>query len=398
MGILGQVSLSDEERDRIALSVVVFVVLFAQILLYPGIADLVEVLGASPAINAGAVFVGVEFVAYVVFAGVWGGLSDSQGRRVPLVVVAYVVAIVAYLGIAFVPVAGVGFGSALALRFVQGGATVGGFSLALTTLMDLGGRHGHNMGAAGVAIGAGVGFGAPVGGFVYELGPLYPLYATPPRSSLRRRLSSSYTVEDRAPTTNRGLSRALERLVSTPSLAVPYAFGFVDRLTAGFFALVGTFYFRETFGLGPAETGLTLAFFFTPFALLQYPLGRLSDSVGRVPPIIAGSVLYGVAVFCVVVAPTLTTARGAMLAVGVLGALVAPATMALVTDLSPPDGRGASMAGFNVAGSLGFLVGVVVGTFLAENHGFFTAFAVVGASEVVVAVVALPFLVRLDTD
>jgi len=120
--------------------------------------------------------------------------------------------------------------------------------------------------------------------------------------------------------------------------------------------------------------------------------------VGRVPPIIAGSVLYGVAVFCVVVAPTLTTARGAMLAVGVLGALVAPATMALVTDLSPPDGRGASMAGFNVAGSLGFLVGVVVGTFLAENHGFFTAFAVVGASEVVVAVVALPFLLRLDTD
>jgi len=396
MGILGQVALSDEERDRIALSVVVFVVLFAQILLYPGIADLVEVLGASPAINAGAVFVGVEFVAYVVFAGVWGGLSDSQGRRVSLVVVASVVASVAYLGIAFVPVAGVGFGSALALRFVQGGATVGGFSLALTTLMDLGGGHGRNMGAAGVAIGAGVGFGAPVGGFVYELGSLYPLYAA--SLLLATAAVFSYTVEDRAPTTNRGLSRALERLVSTPSLAVPYAFGFVDRLTAGFFALVGTFYFRETFGLGPAETGLTLAFFFTPFALLQYPLGRLSDSVGRVPPIIAGSVLYGVAVFCVVVAPTLTTARGAMLAVGVLGALVAPATMALVTDLSPPDGRGASMAGFNVAGSLGFLVGVVVGTFLAENHGFFTAFAVVGASEVVVAVVALPFLLRLDTD
>jgi len=220
MGILGQVALSDEERDRIALSVVVFVVLFAQILLYPGIADLVEVLGASPAINAGAVFVGVEFVAYVVFAGVWGGLSDSQGRRVSLVVVASVVASVAYLGIAFVPVAGVGFGSALALRFVQGGATVGGFSLALTTLMDLGGRHGHNMGAAGVAIGAGVGFGAPVGGFVYELGPLYPLYATPPRSSLRRRLSShtpSKTAHPRPTAACRAPSNVSSRHPRSPS-------------------------------------------------------------------------------------------------------------------------------------------------------------------------------------
>lgn len=385
-----------EESDRLALSTVVFVVLFAQILLYPGIADLVEALGASPDIDAGAVFIGVEFVAYVLFAGVWGALSDSWGKRVPLVVASSAVASAAYLGIALAPAAGIGFGGVLLLRFVQGGATVGAFSLALTTLMDLGGGHGRNMGAAGVAIGAGVGLGAPAGGFVYEVGALVPLYAA--TLLLATSAVVCYNADDRAPTGERGIGRALRRLASTPSLAVPYAFGFVDRLTAGFFALVGTFYFRETFALGPAETGLTLAFFFTPFALLQYPLGRLSDRVGRVPPIVAGSVLYGVAVFGVVLAPTLTTARGAMLAVGVLGALVAPATMALVTDLSPPDGRGTGMAGFNVAGSLGFLVGVVGGAFLAERYEYFLAFSVVGGSEVVIAVVALPFLLRLGVE
>lgn len=171
-----------------------------------------------------------------------------------------------------------------------------------------------------------------------------------------------------------------------------------DRLTAGFLALVGTFYFRETFALGAAETGVTLAFFFAPFALLQYPLGRLSDRVGRVPPVVVGSLLYGVAVFAVAAAQSLGAARGAMLAVGVLGALVAPATMALVTDISPTQGRGAAMAGFNVAGSLGFLVGAVVGAFLAEEYGFLAAFAVVGGSEVVVAVGALPFLLRLGVE
>jgi MFS family permease len=140
---------------------------------------------------------------------------------------------------------------------------------------------------------------------------------------------------------------------------------------------------------------VTLAFFFVPFALLQYPLGRLSDRVGRVPPVVVGSLLYGVAVFSVSLAPSLTTARAAMLGVGVLGALVAPATMALVTDISPPEGRGAAMAGFNVAGSLGFLVGAVGGAFLADIYDFSVAFGVVGGSEVVVALVALPFLLRL---
>jgi MFS family permease len=387
--------LGDEGRDRLALSAVVFVVLFAQILLYPGVADLVEALGGSPDIGAGAVFVAAEFVGYIAFAGVWGAASDSWGRRVPLVVLASAVACAGYAGISLAPVAGLPFGAVLLVRFVQGGATVGAFSLALTTLMDLGGGHGRNMGAAGVAIGAGVGFGAPVGGFVYEAGALLPLYLAAALLGAAGVLAA--TVEDRTPTGERGVGRAVRRLARTPALAVPYAFGFVDRLTAGFFALVGTFYFRETFGLGPAETGLTLAFFFAPFALLQYPLGRLSDRIGRVPPVVAGSVLYGAAVFGVVLAPSLAGARASMLSVGVLGALVAPATMALVTDISPRDGRGAAMAGFNIAGSLGFLVGVVGGASLAEVS-YLVAFAVVGATEVAIAVVALPFLLRLGVE
>ena len=383
----------DEDRDRLALSAVVFVVLFAQMVLYPGIADLVEALGASPELDAGAVFITAEFAAYILFAGFWGALSDSSGKRVPFVVVASVVASAAYLGVALAPAAGLPFEGVLVFRFVQGAATVGAFSLALTTLMDLGGGHGRNMGAAGVSIGAGVGLGAPVGGVLTEIDALGPLYVA--SALLAAAAFLCITVEDRVPTGERGLGRVLGRFVSTPSLAVPYAFGFVDRLTAGFFALVGTFYFRETFGLGAAETGVTLAFFFVPFALLQYPLGRLSDRVGRVPPVVVGSLLYGVAVFSVSLAPSLTTARAAMLGVGVLGALVAPATMALVTDISPPEGRGAAMAGFNVAGSLGFLIGAVGGAFLADTYDFSVSFGVVGASEVVVAVVALPFLLRL---
>jgi hypothetical protein len=41
------------------------------------------------------------------------------------------------------------------------------------------------------------------------------------------------------------------------------------------------------------------------------------------------------------------------------------------------------------------LVGAVGGAFLADIYDFSVAFGVVGGSEVVVALVALPFLLRL---
>jgi MFS family permease len=182
----------------------------------------------------------------------------------------------------------------------------------------------------------------------------------------------------------------------TPTLGLPYAFGFLDRLTAGFFALVGTLYFRQTFGLDPGTTGLVLALFFAPFALLQYPMGVLSDRVGRTVPIVAGSALYGVGVIAVGQAPTVALAGAGMFLVGVLGALMSPATMALVTDLAGTGERGIAMAGFNVFGSLGFLAGVLVGGTVAGAHGFSAAFAVAGGLEIVVALVTIPLFVRLD--
>ena len=251
--------------ERIRLSAVVFVVLFTQLLVYPGVEKLVAALGAAPTIDAGTAFLAVQLAAFVLFSTVWGAVSDRAGRR-------------------------------------------------------------------------------------------------------------------------------------TPELLVPYVFGFTDRFTAGFFGLVGTFYLGETFDLDPAAIGLVLACFFAPFALLQYPLGALSDRVGRVVPVVAGSVGYGLAIVGVGLAPTAAVAAAGMVVVGILGALVAPATMALVTDMAAAGERGAAMGGFNVFGSLGFLGGILVGGAVADRLGFLAAFLVAGGLEAVVVVAALPVLVRVVPD
>ena len=384
-----------ERRDRTVLAAVVFVVLLAQVLLYPGIDRLVVALGAGFILDASMWFLAAEFAAFVAFAGVWGVVSDVTGRRVPFIVGGALVGSGLYAALAILPnVTSVSFGSVLLLRALQGAATIAAFSLSMTMLMDLSGGHGKNMGAAGIAIGSGTALGAPLGGQLYGVSPTLPLSVASGLLLVVALLAA--LVPDRAPAGDGGrLRRAARRLGETPALSIPYAFGFIDRLTAGFFALVGTLYFRETFGLTPGETGLVLALFFAPFALLQYPFGVLSDSVGRTAPIVAGSALYGLAVVGVGLAPTVETAGAGMVAVGVIGALMAPATMALVTDLVGERGRATAMAGFNAAGSLGFLAGILVGGFVAGEYGYLAAFLVAGGGEVALALIALPRLLAL---
>ena len=153
-------------------------------------------------------------------------------------------------------------------------------------------------------------------------------------------------------------------------------------------ALAGVAYFREAFGLNAAAAGLTIALFFVPFAVLQYPLGSLSDRIGRFRPVVLGSICYGLTLVAVGLAPTSLLAAGVLVVVGSCGAVVSPTTMALVTDLVPATEHGAAMGGFNVFGSLGMLSGFLVGGVVTDRFGYLSAFLAAGGLEIAIAVVA----------
>jgi MFS family permease len=387
----------DRGRDRPLLALTVFGVLFAQVLLYPGTPELIDALGAdSPALDAGTWFLGAEFVGFILFAAVWGALSDVIGARRPLIALGALGGAIGYVLLATLGASGeVGFGAVLILRFVQGAFTIGAFSLAITMLSDLEGGSGRNMGAAGIAIGSGTALGAPLGGQLYAVDTLAPLWAA--AAALFAVSLLMVFVTDRTPDSDsESPVDAVRAMIRKPTLAIPYAFAMIDRLAAGFFAFVGTVYFQTVFGVDAATTGILLACFFVPFALVQYPAGLLSDRVGRVGPIALGSGLFGFAVIAVGFAPSVVLAGATMALVGVFGTLCAPATLALVADLADTDERGVAVGGFNIVGSFGFLCGIVGGGVVTGITGFETAFLVVGLAEVGIAVVALPFLLRLD--
>jgi len=112
--------------------------------------------------------------------------------------------------------------------------------------------------------------------------------------------------------------------------------------------------------------------------VLQAPFGSLSDR-GGASPSCSGSIAYGIVTIGVGVAPVYPVAAALMVLVGVCGALMAPATMALVTDLVEPGPGGAAMGLFNVFGSLGFLLaGFPIGGSATDLFGYTPAFLAVG--------------------
>lgn len=372
--------------DRSRLALVVWSVLVSQVFLYPGLDEIVSALGGSESILAGTWFLVAEFGAFVVCAILWGIVSDSLGSRTPLVVLGATGGAASYLAVAFAPRIGLGFGTVLVLRVIGGAFTIGAFSLSITMLMDLSGGHGRNMGAAGTAIGLGAALGSIVGGQLTTLNPLAPLHGG--AALLGGAAALAATVPDRSSGGGLPVGAVVDRLRTRPTLFVPYAFGYIDRLTAGFFALTGVAYFRDTFGIDAATAGITLALFFIPFAVLQYPVGLLSDRVGRFLPVVVGSLLYGVTIIAVALAPGYGVAAGLMVLVGICGALVSPTTMALVTDIVPATERGAAMGGFNVFGSLGMLSGFLIGGTVTELYGYLPAFLAAGGLEIAIAVLA----------
>ena len=123
--------------------------------------------------------------------------------------------------------------------------------------------------------------------------------------------------------------------------------------------------------LGGADYKGYIIALFTLTAGISRPFsGKLTDSIGRVPIMVFGSL---VCVLCSAFYPFMTTVFGFLLlrlAHGFSTGFKPTATAAYVADIVSMERRGEAMSAIGISSSIGFSVGPVLGSWITEGFGF----------------------------
>lgn len=366
--------------------------MFSVTLIYPVLEEFVMERFDIKSVAETSLFVSVNLTAYIIFSIIWGSVSDRIGKRKIFILGGFMGNAVFMFSLTLAPTMTV----LLVLRFIEGTFTIMAFSLIMTSVLDIvkHTHYGRGMGILGMGMALGNALGAPVGGKIGAIDPLYPLYFGSFMLMLGGLIAAIALKEQKLEYRPASLKDALLILREEKRIFIPYAFSFIERFTVGFFVGVFPLMLAIKYGMGAGSIGIYMAAFLIPFALLQYPLGAISDKIGRVPPLMVGSILYGIAVANVgITAPPLLAL--VMMLGGVVGALMYPPSAALAGDLANPAKRGTAMGGFNLFGSLGFASGPFIGGLIADWYSFQASFAFAGLTVLITALLFFPFLIKL---
>jgi len=347
-----------------------------------------------------SLFMSVNMIGAAIAAPLAGALADRIGRRRPLVIGALLADALCFLALTL----DVPFGVFLAIRLVEGCAHIFALSLLLSIAASLGGSHGRGktMGITGAGMMLGVALGAPIGGVLGGVDPLRPLFAGAALLVVASAFAAALLPDPGVGEQRPGI-RAIWRMIKqNRDVIAPLFFAFADRFTVGFYTTTFSLFASGLHGATPPQIGLWISAFMLPFALFSFPFGMLADRVSKTALLVGGSLIYGVLTASLGFWPTEWIGFG-MGVIGISAAVMFVPSMLMTTDLTPPAIRGAALGAFNTAGSLGFILGPITGGFVSQtigaSHGavvgYRAAFAVAGGAEILCALLALPFLLRL---
>jgi len=172
------------------------------------------------------------------------------------------------------------------------------------------------------------------------------------------------------------------------SLALLYCF----RMLGLFMVLpLLTLYAADLPDATPTLIGLAMGMYGLANALLQIPLGWLSDKVGRKPVIIAGLLLFALGS---IIAGMADSVMGIIVGRTLQGAgAISSTLMALVADMTREEQRTKAMAVVGMSIGLAFAVALVLGPVMAAFGGLPTVFwftAVLAAVGILILILLVP--------
>lgn len=148
-----------------------------------------------------------------------------------------------------------------------------------------------------------------------------------------------------------------------------------------------------------AFAGTALAVFAAGNVVMLLVAGRLADTIGRKPVVLAGLVVAAGGTMWVGWTDTVVLFLVASVVAGLGAGLLAPPQQATVADVIGSKGRGGPvLATFQMSADIGAVLGPIAAGVLADQLSYTAAFAVTGALCLVAALVWLPAPETLPRD
>jgi MFS family permease len=377
-------------RARLIFSLAMFLALVPVTLLVPGLDELVAVRhgGSDGAVHG---FMTVNMVAGMITVPLLMRRLRQLGDLRWWLVALFLLDAVAFVGMGRASSISMLF----AFRILDGAAHLPAVTLLMVAANRAAGdRRGASLGALATALMLGITVGSPLGGWlvqsgggavytagagIFLLGAIVSLGAPPtalPDESRRDRYRWQWR---------------------RPESWVPLGYAFMDRFSIGIFVSTFTLFLAREHAIDPTGRGWLVALFMIPFAALCYPVGRFAERVGWFPLLVAGNVAFGIIYGAYGVTPRALLPASMVLS-GISSAFIFAPSLLLVSELVR-RGHGEGLFGiFQIAGSLGFLAGPMVGGILVAITGadgrpaYEQIFALVGLAELALAVGSVALL------
>lgn len=370
-------------RARLIFSLAMFLALVPVTLLVPGLDELVVVrFGGSPAAAHG--FMTVNMVAGMIAVPLLMRRLRRLGDLRWWLAALFLLDAVAFIGMRRAE----SLTGLFAFRLLEGAVHLPAVTLLMVAANRAAGeRRGASLGALAAALMLGITVGSPLGGWLVQRG-VSAVYETGAAIFILASIVVLMApVTDPATVPHRDRYRWHWR---RPESWVPLGYAFMDRFSIGIFVSTFTLFLAREHQLEPTARGWLVALFMIPFAALSYPAGRLAERVGWFPLLVGGNVAFGLIYGAYGVTPR-SLLPVSMVLSGISSALIFAPSLLLVSDLVR-RGHGEGLFGiFQIAGSLGFLAGPMVGGILVAITGtdgrpaYEQIFALVGLAELTLA-------------
>ena len=330
-----------------------------------------------------SLFDSVLYIAYLAAGPIAGYLSARTGKRKIFVV--YGAAGTAVITLLMTIVSSYHF--LLVLRFFQGAFCVSAWQSLMTIVLDLSDdtNRGRNMGIFGTFMALSMGLGPVAGGALAGIALFAPYYVSAAQCILAVIITIVLISEPPLKRENikPGIFDSIAFARRRPELMAPALFNLVDRLHMSFIIFIIPLMLREMMQLGPEYRGMLLGINGTAYIILQYPIGRLSDSIGRYKLLVTGSLGYGILLAFAgpVAAAGLIPLIVLFFCLGIFSGLTGPPNSALVGDFVSQEENPLAMGFFNLFGNIGMVCGSLFGGLMLSFTGFSAAFFGAAAIE-----------------